>query len=362
MKNKKWFTLVELVLALMIAWTFVWIIMSLYTGIKWADMRMSNKRLLLWEATDLMNTIHDAALNYTIDYEEYFNRKQSNWSFTHYWNSWARYYCWSWMSLNTCQNTTWSNRYKYCKWNDANNWCAQNWNQKYWEYWFQHRKLVNPANLNDISNSWSNMRKWPVAISPNTWLTYLYLINPDWTERYYFRRIQSWTSDVNNDWQISWKNETLYKIQMLKLKWFDVWSWRDCNNRWAFDWFIDTRACDSSQWYKCKGQRIIGSCTDANGSWYRIPQTINDWRVDLTSDRVTVTDMKIDIYPNKDPYLVGNETWLVYDPYAKISFTMNLYGKSSNDEITMTTTLSFKNSYTRFAQIQYTWYIPDEAY
>ena len=360
MKNKKWFTLVELILALMIAWTFVWIIMSLYTGIKWADMRMSNKRLLLWEATDLMDQIHDAALNYTIDYEEYFNHKQSSWSFTRYWNFWTRYYCWTWWF-----NWEWNFNGFYGKYNiytwETDWWCPKLWNQKYLEYQFQHRKLAT-WDLNNIANSWSNMRAWPVAIDPNTWLDYLYLITPDWMERYYFRRILAWTSDVNHDWQISWKNETLYKIQVLRLKWFDVWSWLDCGSWWAYDWFIDARACDLSQGYTCIGTQIWWNCSNSDGLWYHLPWWANDWRVDLTSDRVTITDMKIDIYPNKDPYLVGNETWLVYDPYAKISFTMNLYGKAANDEITMTTTLSFKNSYTRFAQIQYTWYIPDDAY
>jgi hypothetical protein len=35
--------------------------------------------------------------------------------------------------------------------------------------------------------------------------------------------------------------------------------------------------------------------------------------------------MKIDIYPIKDPYLVINEEEYKKDPYAKISFTMNIY-------------------------------------
>jgi len=49
------------------------------------------------------------------------------------------------------------------------------------------------------------------------------------------------------------------------------------------------------------------------------------------------------------------------DIYAKISFTMNLYGKPAEDEITLTTTLSFKNTYSRYPVMKYTWYIPDEA-
>lgn len=383
MKNKKWLTLVELTLALIIAGTFVSIIMSLYTSIKWADMRLSYKRLLLWESSDLIDKIHDAALDYTIDYEEYFNRRilgfwvWDTW-FTSYWNLWAWYYCSTWgvfykYTHFKCGKVDKSNNhYYYCEQSNSG-WCSDKYAllsknywfelpQKYWEYSFQHRKLSNLENLNSIDNMFANMRMWPVAIEPNTWLDYLYLINADGTERYYFRRVYSTWIDLDKDWELLWKNEKLYKVQMLRLRWFDIWSWYDCQSRWAYDWFIDTRACDSSQWYNCKGKKIPWTCDENNWSWYYLPSNSDDWRVDITSDRVTVTDMKIDIYPNKDPYLVWNETWLVYDPYAKISFTMNLYGKNSNEEITMTTTLSFKNSYTRFAPIQYTWYIPDEAY
>jgi hypothetical protein len=36
---------------------------------------MVNKRILTAEASDLIDIIHEAAIDYTIDYEEYFNLK-----------------------------------------------------------------------------------------------------------------------------------------------------------------------------------------------------------------------------------------------------------------------------------------------
>ena len=108
MKNKKWFTLVELIMALIIAGTLIGIAMSIYTGLQWQDIRMSNKRLLVAESNDLIDKIHEAVLYYTIDYEEYFNRKwlwYNPWNtwFSTYGNEWERYYCWSWIDERTAK-------------------------------------------------------------------------------------------------------------------------------------------------------------------------------------------------------------------------------------------------------------------
>lgn len=323
MKNKKWFTLVELLLAVIIAGTLIGIMMSIYTWIMWADVRMSDKRLLTAEASDIMDMIHTAALDYTIDYEEYFNRRWlgfgpwSTW-FTSYWNDWTLYYCWSWFEWKA---KNWIN--EIYKRDDNNWWCMTWWNQKYLEYNFQHRKLVT-WELNSTENSWSNMLSGPVAISPNTWIDYLYLINEEGTERYYIRRI------------LTWKNNDLYKLQVLRLYWYDAWIKHDFKLSWSYDWFIDTWACDFSQWYICHWFDVI--------SWNKLPETFEDWWVDITSNKVTVTDFIVDVYPNVDPYLNKQEDNLI-DPYAKITIKLNVYDKPSIDDITISTTLSFKNSY-----------------
>lgn len=331
MKNKKWFTLVELLLALLIAWTLLGVMMSIYTGIMWADSRMSNKRLLTKEASDLMDTIHTAALDYTIDYEEYFNRNMLwywiwNTGFTSYGNQWRRYFCWNWI-----ENSSVSERkFNIYNWENDTWWCVSWWNQKYLEYAFQHYNLKTWT-LNSRCNSWSNTHHWPIAINPNTWLDYLYLINPEWDERYYFRRI------------LTGENNDIYKVQVLRLKWYDAGTSQnfdpDVTSSWRFDWFIDTWACDFSQGFVCKWNSV---------TWdFKLPNGFYDWRVDITSDKVTVSDFRIDIYPNKDPYL---DTWAenILDPYIKITITMNLYKKPSEDKITLSTTLSFKNSYFNF--------------
>ena len=138
------------------------------------------------------------------------------------------------------------------------------------------------------------------------------------------------------------ENYDIYKVQVLRLKWYDAGTsqnFTSATSSWRFDWFIDTWACDFSQGYICNWNIV---------TWdFKLPNSFYDWRVDITSDKVTVSDFRIDIYPNKDPYL---DTWSenILDPYIKITITMNLYNKPSEDEITLSTTLSFKNSYFNF--------------
>lgn len=342
MKNKKWFTLLEVLLSVIILSLFIWTIISIYTSIKWADWKIANKRILISETSDLIDVIHEAAIEYTIDYEEYFNRQHTPiGTFTQYWNAWLLYYC----------SEEWWAAGKY-KTHKRNTWCVQEWIQKYLEYYYQHFKVQNIWNLNSIENKNAYMWVWPLAIAKNTWLDYLYLINWDGTERLYFRRVYVTWIDLNHDWDTSWKNEQLFKVQMLKLKWFDAWSWHNFLTRWAYDWFTDTWACDAWQWFHCSWTSVQES--------YNLPFDENDWWIDITTNKVTVRDMKIDIFPAKDPYLALKENDYRYDPYAKINFTMDMYWEESNDEIVVSTTLSFKNSYKRFPVIEYTWYIAVE--
>ena len=311
-------------------------------SVRAADQRMSNQRQLMSQASDLVDRIHDAALYYTIDYEEYFNRQMlpTDWTmFSTYGNGWERYYCW-------IREITSPYHVYPRSW-----WCAKTWQQKFLEYSFQFWNLQKPEKLNDKSNSWSNMWIWPVAISPNTWLEYLYLINYDNTERYYFRR-------YHKAWDLSdtWINSNLYTVQMLRLKWLDAWINHDFNSWWAYDWFIDTRVCDIDQWFECSWTKV-----SVDGKEYVMPVDENDWWVDVTNDAVTVNNFRADIYPEKDTYLAVKEENYLYSPYVKLSFTLNMYDVPSWEETTVTTTLWFKNSYYRYPIEQYDWYIPDDA-
>lgn len=333
MKKIKWYTLLEVIMSIVIFSLLVGSIISIYINIKTADGSVAWKRLIISEASDLFDSIHEAAIDYTIDYEEYFNKENLCYSsyydcefdFSSYGNSWERYYCVSWLDTPLPITPQWYRIYP----RDNNNYgCISWWYQKYWEYDFQHWKLITWWNLNSIENSWANQRNWPIAINNNTWLSYLYLISNDKTERYYIRRVQ----DENSRW----------KIQALRLVWFDAWSGHDFDSWWAFDWFIDTRACDTAKWFICQGNDL---------DWYKLPVSDNDWWVDVTSYKVNVKNFTVDVFPKKDPYLAKYDDNELMDPYIKISITLS-YWDEENDKLTLSTTLSLKNTYSNFSNIE----------
>lgn len=356
---KKAFTLFEIVLALIIFSMLIGIIFSVYINIKKSEWKIKIQQILVQESNNFLDRLYRLSLDYTIDYEEYFNRAQSScltWStairntwwvcdvFTKYGNvssdGWL-YYC------NSNQNFTqsWYNSYLFSfdAWNPV--WCKQSWNQSFWQYKRQFRDTVD-----EYLNNWNDVfvGKWPIAILQNTWVQELYLINNDWNHRIFFRRKFITWIDLNWDWFITGKNESLYKIQVLKLKGFDAWLNHDfdlsLSNWWAYDWFIDTRACDTDAWFVCNGLSVW----DSEYSWYHLPLDNDDWRVDITDPRITVSDRNFKIYPAKDPYLATNEPKYLVDPFIQINITLNSYWDMKDDEIILQTSLWFKNSHSNF--------------
>jgi hypothetical protein len=226
-------------------------------------------------------------------------------------------------------------------------WCRETntWNQYFWEYKRQFRDTVDEY-LNNSGDMF--IWNWPIAISNNTWVQELYLINNTWDHRIFFKREYITGVDLNWDWFFTWQKEWLYSIKMLKLKWFDAgqnhnfktWSL----NWWVYDWFIDTRACDIEQGFVCGG--------DALWSWefsgYKLPYDINDGRVDITDNSITISSRNLEIYPSKDPYLATEDYSSQIDPFMKINFTINYYGWQSNEETTLQTSIWFKSPYFNF--------------
>jgi len=332
MKKIRWYTLLEVILSVIIFSLLIGTIISIYINIKGADWSVAWKRTIVSEASDLFDTIHEAAIDFNIDYEEYFNLRWMEYNgFTSYGNDWDRYYCVDGNNSSSKFIDKWNGRGYWVYRRDNNDWwCLSWWNQKYLEYNFQHWELSEWENLNDIVNSGAYKWDWPIAIEKNRELNYLYLISNDKTERYYFRHV------VDDKWR--------WIIQALRLVWFDAWSDHDFNSWWAFDWFIDTWACDTSKWFICKEK------TDELG-WYWIPMDENDWWQNITSDNVNVMDFKVDVFPQKDPSLAKESSELM-DPYIKISITLWIYWNEDENKLTLSTTLSLKNTYSNFSTIK----------
>ena len=388
--NKKAFTLFEIVLALIIFSMLIGIIFTTYINIKKSEWDIWNQQLVTKEANDFLDRLHDLSLDYTIDYEEYFNRyhawcdteqgtefaRNKNWScveFTEYGNNWTWdgfYYCnrmeskyiswyWSYTSLFWwlgIYEETWAMWVRFLDHQGC--WIHVIWKQYYWEYkrqfWDTALNYANEPTINDWDDVFRG--EWPIAIWQNTWVQELYLINQDWDNRVYFRRNYITWVDLNWDWLFTWKNESLYSIQTLKLKWFDAGMWHNFDTWywWVHDGFIDTRACDAEAGFVCSWSIVLTGDTFE----YRLPADIDDGRVDITDSRVTVSDWNFELYPAKDPYLAKNDYQYLFDPYAIVNITTNIYWKKTDEEITLQTSMSFKNSYHNFDTKELTWFLP----
>jgi hypothetical protein len=112
-------------------------------------------------------------------------------------------------------------------------------------------------------------------------------------------------------------------LQMLRLRWFDAGADHNFNttNDGVYDWVIDTRACDYGEWFSCHGPDIWGAYTN-----YKLPQDVNDWRVNIFPSNITIEKRNLQIYPNKDPTLAWS-TWAVQiNPYIRLKIRVRLYG------------------------------------
>jgi len=224
--------------------------------------------------------------DYTIDYEEYFNRQmvwcngawgasftRDVWStghcekFTAYGNknsipgsvnsdSFLLYYC----SSVTGEILPTHPKYVVEEMDVANgSWCTIGTQQSFGQYKQQFRDVKNDVDfvtgaVGDDDDY--NVGLWPQAILDATGVKELYLISQDNTRRIFLRRTLVESGNWNWTGWTSWDTEFFYTIQILKLRWFDAGSNHDFdpnNSSGVYDGVIDTRACDYAQGFECYG-------------------------------------------------------------------------------------------------------------
>lgn len=376
--RKKWFTLIEMLLA--ITWFFIIMVVVISAYMKILDIRdnIDAKQNLVQESYFILEKLNILLRDFTIDYEEYFNRSMvwcdSAWA-DFSWDVWADWYCnlftnyWNWNNINWSASNSFNlyycsskksqelPQYVFTWWeNWDRTWCAISWYQSFGEYSRQFRDMKKDTdtaqwvvNDEDDEDVWS----WPEAILDSTWVKELYLISQDGKQRMFFRRVLLATWDWSNDLIISWDTEKRYNIQVLKLKWFDAWNNHDfdiTNSSWVYDWIVDTRACDYSLWFICNWSGIW-----ATYPWYKLPLNSEDWRINMFPKNITIADRNLIIYPTKNPEYSWMG-WLQINPYFTISLKNKLYWEiwqrriwdSIGDfELNLQTTLSTKNFYTK---------------
>lgn len=370
--SKKWFTLIEMVLVTIILSLVFLVIISTYLGMISSRVQIQARQTLTENTYFMLERLNAVVSDFTIDYEEYFNRSivwcswwwwwwdsfvwtwSPNWvnsewycdNFTAYgnknwqtwvdWNNWQLYHC---SSINTTVPDP-NKIYRWKKddlseWSSSDgiedrNWC---WNdtdlvwkpQSYWQYARQFMDV-----WDNVSGTWwavwddddLDLWHWPDSLFKNKNVQEIYLKNKAWDQRILIRRALVGTGDRNNSWSIDDDTNKLYTLQMLRLRWFDAGKKHDfdLNSPWMYDWQIDTWACDYGLWFKCSGDSVWWAYSD-----YKLPDDKDDGWVNIFSNEITITDWNLAIYPSKNPNLSWNEDWTQINPYIKLNIEAKLY-------------------------------------
>ena len=353
--RKKGFTLLEITLVIIISGsilTTVYGIMTLLPRVKSFNDARQN---LIQQTNDVMDRFTILFQDYTIDYEEYFNRKMVGcdknkkgtafeWmvntsghcdTFTAYGNENAKLqgenlkehhlsYCSSDRSSDagnlllaypTCKDATLpeggilaSNdgklsygQYKQFFWDMKNDTDGQS---------IAEGKPKEVGDSDDRDEGTG-----PIAIGQPKNIQELYLISHDGTRRLFLRKHLKTFKNLKGELS------TGYTIQMLKLRGFDAGKAHRFDaehDNEVYDGQIDTWACDAGQKFSCNGKEIL------NYSWYYLPKDADDGWVDLFDDNLNIIHWNIQIAPVKNPDYAWAEEKQQINPYIQISLTAGL--------------------------------------
>ncbi len=337
--------------------------MRFYVMMVWSKRWLEWRQLLVENSYHLMEKLQVQMKNYTIDYEEYFNRRlnwcdnliASNDVENFQWNVWINWFCDQfthfgnkneWFSsystdehhLYNCsslvqEDIPWFSQQVYKSTTNLRNWsgCLNdaamiNEFQAFWQY----KKHFFDVNENANTITWSvnddddeDLWIWPIAIWDNQNTQELYLVSKDKEQRIFIRRALVASGDFDGTWWADKDSEKRYTLQILKLKWFDVGNDHNLDNMtnsWAYDWQIDTWACDYSNWFLCNWN-IIWSVY----SGYKLPNSVNDGWINLLAWNITLNKRNLEIYPTSDPSLSWQNNNMQINPFMKVWFQAKLY-------------------------------------
>ena len=295
--------------------------------------------------------------DYTVDYEEYYNR-QMVWctnpaevrdQFKR--NTWLSWYCTNFTAYGNKNSTkrdltggvVMSAEYHdiyYCttaskeQWYSWKHWrgipavykqgdCGKVWTwQSFWQYaalFLDVKDRVNSWNAvwdSDDRNLWETVNSGINAIADSDNIQELYFISHDGKTRLYFRRKLVKTQD----------KYAQYKIQMLRLRWFDAWQKHsfDTPSEWLYDWKIDTWACDAWMWFKPENTNGRQNIWWAYSGYY-LPKDVDDCWIDLTRGSTSILSWKIAISPTTDSELAWAKQNRQINAYMKILIINGLY-------------------------------------
>lgn len=389
--RKKWFTLIEVIIVLSIFFVLISIIFGAYSRLVRTKYSIQAKQSLIQSSYYMLEKLNIELKNYTVDYEEYFNRKMVGCDGANYWDAFE----WnvnSWVQNWNCDNfTSFGNKNSILAWNkniarlfscsseswyntpdlviqdnsiqdgswcfniwvfDYNSWFQQSfgqYKQQFWDYKDDSGKWVWVVWDDDDEDVWM----WPIAIWDAQNIKELYLISQDGTKRIMFRRKLVQSGDRNKDGVVSWDSEYWYNLQMLRLRWFDAWnthSFDDSIAEWIYDGKVDTWACDYAGWFVCNGSGVWWAY-----SWFNLPLNNSDGRVNMFEKNLTISNFNIVISPDKNPQYTWREPDKQINPFITLTVESKLYGQirykklwiwSLDDfQLSLQTTFDTKNFY-----------------
>lgn len=344
--TKKWFTLVEILLWILI---FSIVILGWFQALSAVNIW----KIKLIERTNITKDVvyfteklfEEIKSGWTVDYEEYFNRRVVwvNTQSWHYLQPTGFGNFWKWWVVGS---SNYGDNFYYCRSGNAINmwigWCFQPvsgndfsatitwawfgaslWQlQRYGQYAFQFIDYNSNMN-NDLwdENGDGNIRwddddehLWIGPIVFTGWenVNEIYLISWDSKKRTLLR--WNWKEDPNKPASTSCNSTTFWTwclgtIEMLKLEWYD-WGMSHLKAwPWTYDGIIDTWLIDKNFW-----------------TWAEViawSNNFNYWQP-LFPDTVSVSDFKVFLYPNTDvkhAWKDKNESSNM-NPYLRLSITL----------------------------------------
>jgi len=309
-RKTKSFTIIELLFVAVISAMIFTVVIMLYIKIVGIKSEMEWKQTLIQSSYNMLERINILMQNYTIDYEEYYNR---NVQWCDGWVWW-----WSW-NVDKDGSGWWGHCTKFTTYgNDS----AHPFGQYASTFWLLWADAI--WGTDDDFDTGTGA----VAVPDNNNVQELYLISKDKKERLIIRR--KYKRNANYPWvNLSNGNKVdrLYSLQILRLRWFDAWKDHQFTaTAWngAYDGKIDTWACDYSKGFTCAAGTQVWW---AYGN-YRLPTGADNERVDFFPETLTVTSWNIEVNPVKDPKLAWNDMDVQINPYIKINFKTKLFAES----------------------------------
>ena len=353
------FTLIELLYVVGIISLIMPAMFALYNFLIKANREISARQSAIQQWYEFFERLDILVQDYRIDYEEYYNRQMvgctQSWSVLFTWANFKWHtglsgYCteftayWNWNSTSRKEwwspLNTWHHDLYYCsskqtqeaKWMplvvDETDCGERGGLQSYGQYeamftdvngafsWWSADMVWDW----DDEDVWYLLNPWVNAIVDPDNIQELYLISQDWKNRLYFRR-----KLVNTE-----GNYTQYRIQMLRLKWFDAGRLHDLDktkqwsieNRWLYDGKIDTRACDYSMWFEWHWDPIS---TWEIYSGYYLPNSVDDCWIDMTYGVTNVLAWNISVSPTWNPDLYWAKQDRQINDYLKIFIANGVY-------------------------------------